>query len=128
MKKTLLKVELELEITDEDIDNIMARALEGGVNHWCSKAQVVGDYLGEYASEQISRGGKLNLYDGEDHLRYTLDKEKFMEDLKKFIGSRGVGLFDKKYSGKLCIDTCLLDADDADCIIQYALFDEVFYS
>ena len=49
-----VKVELEVNVSQEDIDDIVTIALEGGINYWCRKAEVVGDYLGEYASEQIS--------------------------------------------------------------------------
>lgn len=40
----------------------MVSALEGGINYWCRRVVVQGDYLGEYASEQISRGGKLAIW------------------------------------------------------------------
>ena len=53
-------------ISDEDIDEIMSAALAGGITYWCGRAKVVGEYLGEYASEQISRGGVLKLYDIEE--------------------------------------------------------------
>ena len=128
MEKTLLKVEVELEITDEDIDDIMSAALDGGITYWCYRAEVVEDeYFGEYASEQISRGGSLNLYDSEEDEVHLLTKENFMEGLKQFIASGRVGILEKKMSGKLGIDVLLLDADDADCIIQYALFNDVIY-
>ncbi len=45
-------------ITDEQLDDIMCTALEGGITYWCDEAKVVGDYLGEYAHEQIARGGQ----------------------------------------------------------------------
>ena len=53
-------------ISDEDIDEIMSAALDGGITYWCGRAKVVGEYLGEYASEQISRDGVLKLYDIEE--------------------------------------------------------------
>lgn len=46
----------KLEITDEDIDVILSMALDGGITHWYSKVEVVGEYLGKYTSDQISRG------------------------------------------------------------------------
>ena len=52
-------------VTDQDIDDIMSAVLDGGITYWCCRAEVVGDYLGEYASEQISRGGTLRLHDSE---------------------------------------------------------------
>ncbi len=55
-----LNINYKVEFDNECIDDIMATALEGGITYWCDDAEVVGDYLGEYASEQISRGGTLN--------------------------------------------------------------------
>lgn len=85
MDTVVLKLELEVVVTQEDIDDIMAGALEGGINYWCGEAEVVGNYLGEYASEQISRGGQLILYDIEEDETYTLDREKFMKGLKMYF-------------------------------------------
>ena len=67
----------------------MCTALEGGINYWCCKAEVVGEYLGEYASEQISRGGELKLYDAEEDEVYTLTLDKL---LKGIISRQGIFL------------------------------------
>ena len=93
MENEVLKLELEVIVTQEDIDDIMAGALEGGINYWCGKAEVVGDYLGEYASEQISRGGQLLLHDIEEDKTYTLDKEKFLKGLTLTIWIWSIMLF-----------------------------------
>lgn len=62
MKKFEVKVEIRVELTQQDIDDIMVAALEGGINYWCDEAAVEGgEYLGKYASDQISRGGTLLL-------------------------------------------------------------------
>ena len=58
-----ISVVFNFALSDEDIDDIMSAALDGGITYWCCKAKVVGKYLGEYASEQIARGGVLLLYD-----------------------------------------------------------------
>lgn len=84
-KSETLKVEMELVVTNEDIDDIMTGVMEGGINYWCDEVSVVGDYLGEYASEQISRGGQLILHDIEEDETYTLDREKFMKGLKMYF-------------------------------------------
>ena len=55
----------------------MSMALEGGITYWCGQAKVKGKYLGDYGSEQISRGGTLYLYDNEDDSEYELTPEKF---------------------------------------------------
>lgn len=129
MKKSKTKTfeirpQMKIDVTQQDIDDIMAAALEGGINYWCYKAEVIGDYLGEYASDQISRGGKLKLYDMEGGEKYWLDRDKFLNGLKLFFEQ------DYDQNGALdsgTIDAAQIDANDADAIIQLALFGEVLY-
>ena len=56
-KKYTVRPEIEVNLSQQDIDDIMVTALEGGINYWCRRAKVVGEYLGEATSDQISRGG-----------------------------------------------------------------------
>ena len=115
-----------IKVNAEDIDDIMVCALEGGITFWCDEARVVGEYLGEYASDQISRGGQLLLHDMEEVETYLLNKEKFMKGLKIFLDNN---------EGKICkldsgyeVDPANIDANDADSIIQYAIFGELVYA
>ena len=118
---------MEIVVYQEDIDDIMCGALEGGIYYWCRKAEVVGAYLGEYASEQIARGGQLKLYDREEDKVYILDLEKLLNGIKLYaqnpVGYNCLDMID----GKLEIDCCNADAIVCDAIIQYALFGEVVY-
>ena len=50
-----VRVVLQIVVTQEDIDDIMVSALEGGINYWCDKAKVDGHSLGEYATDKIGR-------------------------------------------------------------------------
>lgn len=115
----IVKIEMPIKITPGDIDDIMVTALEGGITYWCDKAEVVGQYLGEYASEQISHAGELKLYaDGES---YILNEAKLISGLKLYLS---------KNSEPICdggIDAGAIDAEAADCIIQYAIFGEIVY-
>lgn len=122
-----LNVSFEVEVTQEDIDDIMVSALEGGINYWCCKAVVVGEYLGEYGSDQISRGGILELYDSEEPEVYELTKEKFMEGLKMYLANPTYSDILEFVDHKVKLDTCYADAEVADSIIQYALFGEIIY-
>ncbi len=46
------KIEIEITLTEEDVDKIMKVALEEGIGYWCQRAEVAGgEYLGEYASD-----------------------------------------------------------------------------
>lgn len=125
-KAYMIKAVTSVEITEEDIDDIMVGALEGGINYWCNDAVVVGDeYLGEYASEEISRGGKLILVDCEDDAEYSLDLEKFLNGVRLAIEGSYFTEYGWYSGGK--IDCCQVDASVADVIIQLALFGEVVY-
>lgn len=125
MGSTEIRMEFEVIVTDEDIDDIMVSALEGGINHWCGRAEVVGKYLGEYGSDQISRGGTLKLHDIEDGTVYELTKEKFLKGLTEYLKEPTCGDFLEFKDHKLVLDTCYADADVADSIIQYAVFGEI---
>ena len=111
-----IKVNKTIEISDEDIDNIMCDALEGGITYWCCAAKVVGEYLGEYVSDQISRGGEIILFDSEDDETYTLNREKFLNGVKLAIEQ-----------GDFSGDFEDADSATADIIVQYALFGEIVF-
>lgn len=118
-----VKAELHFRVTQQDIDDIMVSVLEGGINYWCRKAEVVGGkYLGEYASDQISRGGSLMLYDIESSDKWELTLEKFLAGLKMYVENGGAGcVWDE------AIDTGEIDGCAADNIVQYALFGELVF-
>lgn len=125
VKKFEIHAETVFQLTQQDIDDIMVGALEGGINYWCREAEVVGDYLGEYASDQISRGGKLILHDAESSDKWELDLEKFLNGMKLWVqnGDDNYGAVQKDGT----VDTCQIDAEMADLIVQYALFGEVVF-
>ena len=122
-----LKVDVNVRIKDNDIDDIMYTALNGGITYWCYEVGVVGKYLGKYASEQISRGGELKLYIEDEEEPYTLDKDKFVSGLSKYLSEYGGFSFNER----TCIaeiDTEDIDAEAADMIIQYAIFGQIDYA
>ena len=121
-KKFTVRPQIEVNLTQQDIDDIMVTALGGGINYWCREAEVVGKYLGEYASDQISRGGSLILHDSESNDKWELTLEKFLNGVKLYFEDGcHVQVEDN------CIDTFDIDAGDADCIVQFALFGKVVF-
>ncbi len=124
-------------ITDEQLDEIMCTALEGGITYWCDEAKVVGDYLGEYAHEQIARGRQLILSDSEEGKTYELNKEKLLKGLELYLTNGGDAEIASREivdtaevaaaTYEYTIDTCEVDAVVADEIVQYALFGDVIY-
>ena len=124
-KKYEVRAEIRIELTQENIDDIMVTALEGGITYWCSEASPeCGELLKEYPSEQISRGGALLLYDFEEEAYRRLDLEKFLNGFKLWVENGG-----DQYGAVQGheVDCCNIDAGCADAIIQYSLFGEVVY-
>ncbi len=124
MKTFDVEIKMNVQLTEEDIDDIMCTALEGGISYWCRKAEVAGEYLGEYASEQISRGGTLKLYDAEEDDIYELTLDKLLHGFKLWVIG-GYDTYGAVSNGEF--DTMEIDAEKADQICQLALFDEIIY-
>ncbi len=121
-----LDVTFHITLSREDIDDIMSAALDGGISYWCNRAEVVGEYLGTYASEQISHGGTLQLYadiEEDEPEVQELTLEKFLNGVKRYVAELNPGIVS---DGKL--DVCDIDAIAADSIIQFALFDEIVFA
>lgn len=120
-------VELNVEIKQEDIDNIMAMALESGIGYWCKRVTPLGMPLGEFAKDQISKGGALLLdgpSDGEPHI---LTKEKLLEGIKMYAEQPHSCEIITSWQGKWCVNSCGINAKICDLIVQYALFDQIVY-
>lgn len=125
MENYNVEINKKYTVTTQDIDDIMVTALEGGINYWCRKAEVVGEYLGEYASDQISRGGSLILYDAESSDHWELNLEKLLNGIQKAIEDNWFSDYDWYVDGEL--DCCQIDAEVADTIVQFALFDDIVF-
>lgn len=117
-------------LTSENIDDIMCSALEGGITYWCTAASLGDneDYLGEFISEQISRGGTLKLYDNEEEKWHVLTLEKFLRGISLASTHRYAGNNVYKWIDRGEFDTGNIDGEAADAIIQYALFNDIIYA
>ena len=115
------KIEIEIALTEEDVDKIMKAALDEGIGYWCQKAEVVGgEYLGEYTSDQISRGGSILLTC--DQGKKELNSQNFLNGVKRAIEDGSIAIDDGE------IDADDIDSDIADQIIQYAVFGDLIYA
>lgn len=118
-----VRPEIEVRLTQQDIDDIMVAALEGGINYWCREAEVVEEKrCGDWGHEQIARGGALILHDAESSDKWELTLEKFLNGVKLYF-ELGCHVVVEDNA----IDAGDIDANDADCIVQLALFGEVVY-
>lgn len=124
-KKFTVEMKSDVTLTQQDIDDIMVSALEGGINYWCREAEVVEEKrCAEWGHEQIARGGGLILHDAESYYKWELTREKFLEGFKLWLENGG-DKYGAVSNGE--VDCGEIDAECADSIIQYAIFGEVIY-
>lgn len=118
-----LYVAKDFNFTKQDIDDLMVAALEGGINYWAIEAikhkEPTKDLENvSMASDYISRGGELMIVTDEGDKK-ILNHENFMKGLEMVIRDLGSSNAEEFMDYH--------DADTADQIIQYALFDEIVY-
>lgn len=113
---------IEVNLTQQDIDDIMCTALEGGICYWCGRVDVMWGQAGKSTHEQLTRGGILILHDAESAQTWELTLGKFLNGVKLYL-EQGchVQIEDN------AIDAGDIDANDADCIVQFAIFEEVVF-
>lgn len=128
-----LNISFRVIVTPEDIDDIMVSALEGSMSYWANLTNVPKEKrVAEWGYEQIARGGELHIhvvepFDQNGTEWYVLTKEKFLKGLEKYLKEPKYSDCLEFVNHELRIDTCYVDADAADTIIQYALFGEIVY-
>lgn len=111
-------------ITDQMIDDVLCSAFEGGSTYWCGevkmndKTKMTGK--AEYLSSAVSLGAVLAVQDtegGEGRWLY-LDKAKITKGIEAaavHAGETVAHWYDNH------------DGEQADCALQFALFDELVY-
>jgi len=121
MKTFEVNVTNKYNFTEENINDLMCSALEGGINYWCDKVKMIGTIEGvDIASDFIAKDGKLKIYfDGESDV---LTLEKFLDGINNTIKNLGTNFTDAEDFMNNH------DADTADMIIQFALFNEIVYA
>lgn len=117
--------------TDEDFEDILVTALEGGIGYWAcldnteTEPPEWGDWskqpddmpTSEYAWKILSEGGTLHFLDEED------ESAEYYLDMASFMNGIALAIRNKDWDG----DMDMLDAALADMIIQYGIFGEVVY-
>lgn len=104
---------ITITITDEQVDNIVCSALEGGITHWCDGANPVvpkGKKI-EWGHEALTRGGHIWLHNEDTGKSLKLTLPRLLKGIQKY--------------GKHDFDD--YDSQDADNVVQLALFGEVVY-
>ena len=116
-----ITIQLGFELTNDMIDAVMTTALEGGINYWCRSATPQKEKWFEeveYASEALSKGIDIMLVDSDDpNETYILTKEKFGQGVQKYFENNPTSDRDLEY----------FDAEQADQVVQYALFGKIVF-
>jgi len=113
-----------IDLTSEQINDLMVTALEGGINYWCGgicfkDGSLLPEQEYNYLSEVISLGGTLILEDLESDDTWELTKEKFLKGLEKTLELGNYNSVQELFDNH--------DAETVDVLIQYALFDEIVF-
>jgi hypothetical protein len=112
-------------ISDEDIDDVLATAFEGGINYWVMGMVEVPHFPKGcgFASEVVSKGEVVYILAENFGIgglkRYRLDKERIIKGI----------LMQARHRGESVRDWIEMhDSIEADRAVQYAIFDEVIYA
>lgn len=132
MEKKTYSVEITrfIHLTEEDIENIVVTALEGGVGYWACLDNTGDEYENAPEDEAVSEtttrilleGGAVHIIDDEAEM-HDLTLQDLLDGVKKYV-ERGFDVYNV-FSGDC--DWVSFDADCADTIFQLALFGEVVY-
>lgn len=123
MSKKTLKIEVE--ITEETLNDLMVDALEGGSNYWyCIIEYGVKPAKTNYTSEYPMKGGYLMINDSmaDDPIiknPVKLDKERCFAGIR-LLAKKEPETFAEILSGNY-------DANTADIFLQYCIFKKVIY-
>lgn len=120
-----LRLKVDMVLSNDLFDDIMVTALEGGINYWCDKCEAKdGDFCGaEFVSEVIGRGGTVILHPDDETGEEPKELTAAMVEAacQALVGKPDSWWFQKLLEGDL-------DANDADTIIQQAVFGEQVFA
>lgn len=124
-EKVVGTVTIEVPFTEQDIENVIVTAFEGGTDYWMGLIRKKDQFDAKPKDEPIStwitklllEGQEVEVCDIEDRSeRWVLTLQKILAGIAKNAKERPDNAYKENW-----------DADDADCIIQYALFGEMVY-
>lgn len=115
------------EFSNQDISDLLTTAFEGGINYWCGDVEIELPPMNApkdfYLSDVISYGGSLKLTELDEDEEgesedWILTAEKVIAGIEKYCALNSIAL-------ATLLDNH--DAESADQIVQYALFNELIY-
>lgn len=132
-----MKVNIEVELSVQDMMDLLCTAFEGGVNYWVTSILGEGGDTGklpegrtkiEHEYEWLAVGGSLKIgYDDEERLYRYLDQDKLQKGLQEWIFRNSVQVYYDGARRDTALDLSIIDAGDADEIVQFALFGKLVF-
>lgn len=133
---TKITIGYEVELDDQFFEDLIVTAFEGGSNYWVDHVEIKhpngdkpkGEPVSVWAASALNNGGTVIFF---------IDEEGDQHDsppisLNKDMLVKGVQMWAKEFPDHVTIDNGQIDmgntdADDADAIIQFALFDDLVF-
>lgn len=126
-------INIELQVTDENLCSIVVTAIESGISYWARSMEYAhgcatsepDEWYAEFRHAWWVPCGNALAFRLDDEDRWVrLDREGLLRGLRMWIMRH-------KATGAVqpdgTIETGWIDAGDADCIVQYAVFGELVY-
>lgn len=109
--------------TDQDFDDLLVTAVEGGINYWCRKVEILGEKSPQTnhfldITNALINGQMIRFYDNESDDAWDMNLNDFMSGIREYCYRYDVLL-------EYLMDN--YDAGSADSIIQLALFEELIF-
>lgn len=109
-------IQLSFDLTDEFLADVATTAIEGGINYWTSRVQRIDVDTFALTDEETDEG-------------YLVTHQMLANAIERILGLDPTGTtgIDSIASAVFERDAGAIDAIDADCIVQVAVFGEVLY-
>ena len=139
MDEITINIPMNLDVSGDDLDNILVTAFEGGSNYWIDKVEVR-DYKGcELASHVVSKGGAVWIcldnnpvgaeIKDKEYYKWVINRKKLLRAISRWFTEYYYHRQIVKHNLEMpsSFSDIDFDAGDTDIIIQLAIFKEVIY-
>lgn len=109
------------DINRQDLSDFMVAAFEGGINYWCDKIEIVGDWPegAHFGSECLSLGVSLRLHDFVEDEWHTLTTANMLRGIALAMQHFDYATWDQFFD--------MHDAGSADVAVQFGIFQDIIY-
>jgi len=133
-------INVPVTLLPETVNDIIITAIEGGINYWCETVLCGTDATGTKNNFDVGNGAIIEIVEDSDNewtpgseLVHKLDLDKFRMGMLRWVQknpNRGCVTMARDSEGQLVLsfDAGMIDAGDADSIIQYAIFTKLKYA